>query len=299
MKSKLEMDEEAGELESTLGFENFTQGAPRLGWLMNMSSVRKRCERSGAISDEVLFRCAALKVRLSFPAQGLFRDRESGKPLSCINCYFMCQVLAALPSLRAKHFRMMDNLQGAFPLTRGCEQFARRTGRRSGRRSNSRRTSSSPQRRAPALSSCLPQSSLLNSLALSLTAPPHLLLSERRRARGDLAAPPPLRGQDRERGGHRERGPRPGVTRCPPAAFPRCAAHSRSPLAIAPWLRFRKIAHRRCAAVSSPSAEKPPVRPPPEVCQGSPNRLSSDTTHSAPASASSSDAAHRASPQSA
>lgn len=47
-KSKLDMDEEAGVLESNLGFENFTQGPPRLGWLMNMSTVGiiTRCVRS-------------------------------------------------------------------------------------------------------------------------------------------------------------------------------------------------------------------------------------------------------------
>ncbi|KAK3267055.1 DNA polymerase epsilon catalytic subunit A [Cymbomonas tetramitiformis] len=51
-------DEDA--LESSLGFENFTEGEDRVGWLMNISTTS-------------------------------LEDKETGTVLSAINCYFMCQ----------------------------------------------------------------------------------------------------------------------------------------------------------------------------------------------------------------
>ena len=39
-KTPAERDEEANVLEASLGYECFTEGPSRLGWLLNMSSVR-------------------------------------------------------------------------------------------------------------------------------------------------------------------------------------------------------------------------------------------------------------------
>jgi len=47
-------------LDAALGFENYTDGPERLGWLMNMNSSQRL-------------------------------DKETGKVISCVSCYFMCQ----------------------------------------------------------------------------------------------------------------------------------------------------------------------------------------------------------------
>lgn len=90
-KSKLELDEEAGELEGALGMENFIQGPPRLGWLMNISTVSGRPLSLVELRPPCPQRLIWQVVSVVFP-QGLLRDRETGQALSCINCYFMCQV---------------------------------------------------------------------------------------------------------------------------------------------------------------------------------------------------------------
>jgi hypothetical protein len=100
------MDEEAGELEGALGMENFEQGPPRLGWLMNISTVRGCCRyQLGLLSPT-----QQLMLALSTPTQGLLRDRETGQALSCINCYFMCQVRCnQLPQLSGRCGRCLSS----------------------------------------------------------------------------------------------------------------------------------------------------------------------------------------------
>lgn len=101
--------------EAEVGFELFTDGDDRLGWLMNMSSVgnpgrehppipfRSACQDgSPALPRGNCFATRRAKCCASGTLFGLtsdavtpqtsLEDKDSGQIVSAVACYFMCQV---------------------------------------------------------------------------------------------------------------------------------------------------------------------------------------------------------------